>query len=241
MQGNIFIYGLVGALAIALLVAAFTDIRRRQIDNWLNAAIALGAPAYWWAQGLMLWPDVAMQVGVALLAFVVLAGLFALKVMGGGDVKLLSALALWIAPLDFMRMLLFMSLIGGDRVTLNYAAGFEGAFSVAYSARRASSVRIYDGLNGSGNVLATIQLGAQWDSECGGDPNGEFCNWTTAMASFSGVGKSVDFFGSPGDIYFDDVALGATAVPEPATWAMMITGFGLTGAAVRRRRFSLAA
>ena len=134
-----------------------------------------------------------------------------------------------------------MSLIGGDRVTLNYAAGFEGAFSVAYSARRASSVRIYDGLNGSGNVLATIQLGAQWDSECGGDPNGEFCNWTTAMASFSGVGKSVDFFGSPGDIYFDDVALGATAVPEPATWAMMITGFGLTGAAVRRRRFSLAA
>ena len=43
MQGNIFIYGLVGALAIALLVAAFTDIRRRQIDNWLNAAVALGA------------------------------------------------------------------------------------------------------------------------------------------------------------------------------------------------------
>jgi hypothetical protein len=27
-----------------------------------------------------------------------------------------------------------------------------------------------------------------------------------------------------------------TAVPEPATWAMMITGFGLAGAALRRRR-----
>ena len=27
-----------------------------------------------------------------------------------------------------------------------------------------------------------------------------------------------------------------SAAPEPATWAMMITGFGLTGAAVRRRR-----
>ncbi len=30
--------------------------------------------------------------------------------------------------------------------------------------------------------------------------------------------------------------LNLPAVPEPATWAMMILGFGLTGAAVRRRR-----
>ncbi|WP_309644310.1 PEPxxWA-CTERM sorting domain-containing protein [Phenylobacterium sp.] len=28
----------------------------------------------------------------------------------------------------------------------------------------------------------------------------------------------------------------ASAVPEPATWAMMIAGFGLAGAAIRRRR-----
>jgi len=35
----------------------------------------------------------------------------------------------------------------------------------------------------------------------------------------------------------------SSAVPEPATWAMMITGFGLAGAAIRRRRvtFSMAA
>lgn len=113
MEGNIFVYGLVGALAIALLVAAFTDIRRRQIDNWLNATIALAAPAYWWAAGLSLWPGVAMQVGIALLAFVLLAGLFALKLMGGGDVKLLSALALWLAPMTFLKLLLIMSLLGG--------------------------------------------------------------------------------------------------------------------------------
>jgi hypothetical protein len=29
---------------------------------------------------------------------------------------------------------------------------------------------------------------------------------------------------------------GASAVPEPASWAMLIAGFGLTGAAMRRRR-----
>lgn len=32
--------------------------------------------------------------------------------------------------------------------------------------------------------------------------------------------------------------LGTSAVPEPATWAMMITGFGLAGMAVRRRRLA---
>jgi len=32
-----------------------------------------------------------------------------------------------------------------------------------------------------------------------------------------------------------------SAVPEPATWAMMITGFGLAGTAIRRRRVTFAA
>ena len=31
-----------------------------------------------------------------------------------------------------------------------------------------------------------------------------------------------------------------SAVPEPATWAMMIMGFGLAGTAIRKRRRSLA-
>ena len=49
MTGAMVQYGLLIALAIALVVAAFTDLRRRQIDNWLNAGIALVAPAFWWA------------------------------------------------------------------------------------------------------------------------------------------------------------------------------------------------
>lgn len=113
MQGTHIVYGLVGALAIALLVAAFTDIRRRQIDNWLNAAIALGAPLFWWASGLALWPGVALQLGLAVVTFFVLAGLFALKAMGGGDVKLLTALALWMPALLFLKLLVIMALAGG--------------------------------------------------------------------------------------------------------------------------------
>ncbi|MEP3050258.1 MAG: prepilin peptidase [Erythrobacter sp.] len=106
-------YGLLIALAIALVFAAFTDLRRRQIDNWLNAAIALGAPVFWWASGLSLWPDIALQIGIAIAAFFVLAGLFALKVMGGGDVKLLTVLALWIEPNAFLQLLIIMAIAGG--------------------------------------------------------------------------------------------------------------------------------
>jgi prepilin peptidase CpaA len=107
-----FHYVLLGALAIALLTAAFTDLRRRQIDNWLNAAIALAAPFYWWASG-MGWADIGWQLASATIAFAILAVLFALRQMGGGDVKLLSALALWIAPLWFLRLLIVMALLGG--------------------------------------------------------------------------------------------------------------------------------
>lgn len=143
MQENTFVYALVGALAIALLTAAFTDIRRRQIDNWLNAGIALAAPLYWWAQGLSLWPGIAMQVGLAVATFVVLAVLFALKAMGGGDVKLLTALALWLPAQLFLQMLLVMSIAGGvltlvlgawyitrrqrDRIKIPYGVAIAGA------------------------------------------------------------------------------------------------------------------
>jgi prepilin peptidase CpaA len=106
-------YLLLGALAIALLIAAFTDLRRRQIDNWLNASIAVTAPVFWWASGLALWPDIAWQIGIALATFAALAVLFALRAMGGGDVKLLTALALWIQPLWFLRLLVVMALLGG--------------------------------------------------------------------------------------------------------------------------------
>ena len=106
-------YGLLVALAIALLVAAFTDLRRRQIDNWLNIGIAAGAPLYWWASGLSLWPGVGIQLGIAAATFAVLAVLFALRAMGGGDVKLLTVLALWIEPEWFLRLLIVMALVGG--------------------------------------------------------------------------------------------------------------------------------
>ncbi|MEM6266113.1 MAG: prepilin peptidase [Pseudomonadota bacterium] len=106
-------YGLLIGLAIALLVAAFTDIRSRRIANWLNAAIALGAPVFWWASGMALWPDMAWQFGFALLVTAILIGLYAVGLLGGGDIKLLAALALWIDPDSYLTLLVIMAVVGG--------------------------------------------------------------------------------------------------------------------------------
>lgn len=136
-------YGLLGALAVALLIAAFTDLRSRTIANWLNGAIALGAPVFWWASGMSLWPDVAAQIGTALATFAGLSVLFAIRAMGGGDVKLLTALALWIKPIWFVQLLVMMALLGGvltlgfgmwhlarrrkDRLTIPYGVAISAA------------------------------------------------------------------------------------------------------------------
>jgi prepilin peptidase CpaA len=104
---------LTGGLIAALLYATWTDIRARIIPNPLNAGIALAAPLWWWACGIAPWPGIAIQLAVAGVALLIFATAFAIGAMGGGDVKLIAALGLWLAPLDFMRMIVWMSIGGG--------------------------------------------------------------------------------------------------------------------------------
>ncbi|PXA87436.1 peptidase [Nostoc sp. 3335mG] len=104
---------LTGGLIAALFYATWTDIRARIIPNPLNAGIALSAPLWWWACGVAPWPGIAIQLAVATVALLIFMGAFAIGAMGGGDVKLIAALGLWLAPLDFMKMIVWMSIGGG--------------------------------------------------------------------------------------------------------------------------------
>ena len=112
MQGGIT-WGLIAILAVALVVAAIGDWRSRTIKNELNIAIALLAIPYWWVSGLAIWPDMAMQIGVAALVFGLFAIAFRFGAMGGGDVKLVAALALWLPPGAVLKLLIIMSIAGG--------------------------------------------------------------------------------------------------------------------------------
>lgn len=100
-------------LALLLLVAAVGDARRLTIPNWLCASVALLSLPYWWASGADLWPALAWQVAFALAVFAAFAALFACGLMGGGDVKLLAALALWFSVRAYLEMMMIVAVAGG--------------------------------------------------------------------------------------------------------------------------------
>ena len=104
---------LLGILAILLLVAAVVDVRTFTISNKLNLCVALLAPLYWLSVGLPLWPNVPIQLGLGAGVFALFAAAFYAGLMGGGDVKLAAALALWFSPAATLKFLVLMSLAGG--------------------------------------------------------------------------------------------------------------------------------
>ena len=113
MEWTIMRIALLVALVLLLVSAGIEDARTREIANWKNAAIALLAPLWWVTSGLAPWPDMAIQFGMALIVFALFCVAFHFGQMGGGDVKLIGALALWLPLTPLLQMLLVMSLAGG--------------------------------------------------------------------------------------------------------------------------------
>lgn len=148
--------GLGLALALLLAMAAAGDLRSRTISNRLNAAIALLAPLWWWAQGLSLWPGIALVLLGALLVFAFFAAAFALGAMGGGDVKLLTALALWFSGDALLRLVVITALAGGvltlAMLALHRWRKAPGRPEIPYGVAIAAA-----GLWGIANDILTIQ------------------------------------------------------------------------------------
>ncbi len=132
--------------------------------------------------------------------------------------------------------------LSGSSTTMDYAAGFDTGFSFYYAEpnTHGGSVTVYDGVGGTGNVLANINLGLTSGS-CPGYSAG-YCPFTPIGVTFSGIAKSIVFGGVANYVVFDDVTFGSGTpvinggVPEPATWAMMLLGVAGIGASLRGSR-----
>ena len=79
-----------------LLLAAAIDVRTRRIPNWLTAATAAGGIALALAGCGAVGPGFSL-LGV-MVGLLLLAVPFGLRLMGGGDVKLLAAVGAWLGP-----------------------------------------------------------------------------------------------------------------------------------------------
>ena len=123
---------LVIALFLALLsVAAIHDATTYRIPNRVSLAIAALYPVHVLASG----GDVAWVGALFVAAAVFAAGtvLFAWRVLGGGDVKLLAATALWAGPAG-LADLLAITAIGGGLMALFMSSSLRFGLALALEA-----------------------------------------------------------------------------------------------------------
>jgi hypothetical protein len=106
-------------------------------------------------------------------------------------------------------------------------------------------------VDGSGFTLTTVTglnvalgAGTYWLGLSNNVDNNQITTYVLSGGSKLGAASQSDNAGNFFNARIDDASFtiqGSAGVPEPATWALMIGGFGLAGAALRRRRTAIAA
>lgn len=97
--------------AVVLLRLALGDLQHRRLRNSLIVWYAGLCPLALLVSGASVWQWLQHGV-VAAVGFLVLLALFAARAMGGGDVKLGTAVLAWTGTGDLMTILLIISITG---------------------------------------------------------------------------------------------------------------------------------
>jgi prepilin peptidase CpaA len=103
----------------ALIAAAASDLSRYEIPNGLSIALAVG---FVFAAFTLRGTDLASHLAAGGATFVFTLLLFARGLIGGGDVKLMSATALWVGLGGLTAFALLMALFGAGLAAMLLAA-----------------------------------------------------------------------------------------------------------------------
>jgi prepilin peptidase CpaA len=103
---------LLSLLPCLVIAAGLRDLTTMTIPNWISGVLVVGFFPAALAVGLPL-TTVLVHVGVAFAALLIGMGLFATRVIGGGDAKLMAAACLWLGVSGSGFFVLWTGLAGG--------------------------------------------------------------------------------------------------------------------------------
>lgn len=113
----------------------------------------------------------------------------------------------------------------------NYVVSFDWGASQLQNRQGPTTEQLVVGFGGGTQTTALVHNESQGFTGWMHDSMTFHATSTSQVLSFLSLGTPV---GLPPMAVLDGVSV--AAVPEPATWGLMLVGFGLVGAAVRRRR-----
>jgi prepilin peptidase CpaA len=103
---------LISLLPALVITAALKDLTSMTIPNWISGLLVIGFFPAVLASGLG-WGELARHLAVGAGALLLGMGLFAARVIGGGDAKLMAAAALWLGLKSSVIFLLWTGVAGG--------------------------------------------------------------------------------------------------------------------------------
>jgi prepilin peptidase CpaA len=95
-----------------VLFAALSDIATMEIPNWVSIAVAALFPLAAFLAGFSAL-QIGVHVGIGFLVFLAGFGLFALGILGGGDVKVIAAASIWTGAAALSPFTFATTLAGG--------------------------------------------------------------------------------------------------------------------------------
>lgn len=98
-------------ITVLMLLVFWLDATRFIIPNWLVGIMLALYPFYYFFCPVPI--DIVSSLGIMLVAFAIGLALFAGKIMGGGDVKLLTICCLWAGKTAIIPFVIYTSLLGG--------------------------------------------------------------------------------------------------------------------------------
>jgi len=105
---NALLVAVIFVFCVAVINGAISDLRTFRIPNWISAVLLAAFVPY----AILRWNEIPLllHMGLGVFVFILCIVFWRLKWLGGGDVKFLGAISLWMGPPLILPFVLILSL-----------------------------------------------------------------------------------------------------------------------------------